>query len=41
MYDGKQISLIDPLTITEWTPFVELLTNPTVLKYLHAGSERS
>ncbi len=39
MYDGKQISLIDPLTITEWTPFVELLTNPTVLKYLHAGSE--
>ncbi len=39
MYDGKQISLIDPLTITEWTPFVELLTNPAVLKYLHVGSE--
>lgn len=39
MFDGKQISLIDPLTITEWTPFVELLTNPAVLKYLHAGSE--
>lgn len=39
MYDGKQISLIDSLTITEWTPFVELLTNPAVLKYLHAGSE--
>lgn len=39
MYDGKQLSLIDPLTITEWTPFVELLTNPAVLKYLHAGSE--
>ncbi|KXB98852.1 ribonuclease D [Proteus mirabilis] len=39
MYDGKQISLIDPLAITEWTPFVELLTNPAVLKYLHAGSE--
>ena len=39
MYDGKQISLIDPLTITEWTPFVELLTNPAVLKYLHAGRE--
>ena len=39
MYDGTQISLIDPLTITEWTPFVELLTNPAVLKYLHAGSE--
>lgn len=39
MCDGKQISLIDPLTITEWTPFVELLTNPAVLKYLHAGSE--
>ncbi|MFR2695770.1 MAG: ribonuclease D [Proteus mirabilis] len=39
MYDDKQISLIDPLAITEWTPFVELLTNPAVLKYLHAGSE--
>lgn len=39
MFDGKQISLIDPLTITEWAPFVEILTNPNITKYLHAGSE--
>lgn len=39
MYDGKQISLIDPLTITDWTPFVELITDKKITKYLHAGSE--
>ncbi|WIV86820.1 ribonuclease D [Proteus appendicitidis] len=39
MYDGKQISLIDPLAIKDWTPFVELLTNPEIMKFLHAGSE--
>lgn len=31
MYDGKQISLIDPLAITNWTPFVELLTAPNIM----------
>lgn len=39
MYDGKQISLIDPLTITDWAPFVELITNTAITKYFHAGSE--
>ncbi|QAV24774.1 ribonuclease D [Proteus hauseri] len=39
MYDGNQISLIDPLAITQWAPFVELLNNPDIVKYLHAGSE--
>ena len=39
LYDGQQTSLIDPLTITQWQPFIELLTAPNVMKLLHAGSE--
>lgn len=39
LYDGEQLSLIDPLSITEWQPFRELLQDLAVVKYLHAGSE--
>ncbi len=39
MYDGKQVSLIDPLSITDFSPFKALLTNKEQLKFLHAGSE--
>ncbi|WP_312423873.1 ribonuclease D [Kosakonia cowanii] len=39
MYDGERVTLIDPLTITDWTPFRDLLTNTAITKYLHAGSE--
>lgn len=39
LYDGEQLSLIDPLPITEWQPFCELLQDLNVVKYLHAGSE--
>jgi len=39
MYDGERVVLIDPLTITDWTPFRDLLSNTQVTKYLHAGSE--
>ncbi|WP_042958850.1 ribonuclease D [Erwinia tasmaniensis] len=39
LYDGETISLIDPLPITDWTPFSELLQDQKVIKYLHAGSE--
>lgn len=39
MYDGDQVSLIDPLMITVWDPLVGLLTDHRILKYLHAGSE--
>lgn len=31
--------LIDPLTITKWLPFADLLTNASVVKVLHAMSE--
>ncbi|WBU51208.1 ribonuclease D [Kosakonia pseudosacchari] len=39
LYDGEHVALIDPLTITDWTPFRDLLINTAVTKYLHAGSE--
>ena len=37
--DGKQIALIDPLAIDDLSPFWQLLTNATITKVLHAGSE--
>ena len=39
LFDGTQVSLIDPLTISDWAPMRELLLNQDVTKYLHAGSE--
>ncbi|APG18523.1 ribonuclease D [Kosakonia radicincitans] len=39
LFDGEHTALIDPLTITEWAPFRDLLINTQVIKYLHAGSE--
>ncbi|AMO49898.1 Ribonuclease D [Enterobacter sp. FY-07] len=39
LYDGEHVALIDPLSITDWTPFRNLLINTQVTKYLHAGSE--
>ncbi|MFC0308218.1 ribonuclease D [Gallibacterium trehalosifermentans] len=39
LYYGEQVALIDPLTITDWRPFIELLANQNVLKVLHASGE--
>lgn len=39
LYDGEQVSLIDPLAITDWAPFNALLQDVNVTKFLHAGSE--
>lgn len=39
LYDGELVSLIDPLAITDFSPFVALLSNPKVLKILHSCSE--
>lgn len=38
LFDGEQTSLIDPLAITDFTPFIELLRAPT-MKVFHACSE--
>lgn len=39
LFDGENVALIDPLTITDWAPFRDLITNTQVTKFLHAGSE--
>lgn len=39
LYDGDRVSLIDPLTITDFSPFVALLADSNVLKILHACGE--
>mgnify|MGYP000974379396 FL=1 len=39
LYDGERVSLIDPLAITDFSPFVALLSNPKVLKILHSCCE--
>lgn len=39
LYDGERVSLIDPLSITDFSPFLALLSDQNVLKILHACSE--
>lgn len=39
LYDGEQVSLIDPNHIDDFSPFIRLLANPKVVKVLHASSE--
>lgn len=39
LYDGEQLSLIDPLQIKDFSPLVAILTNPDILKVLHACNE--
>ena len=39
LYDGERVSLIDPLSITDFSPFVELLRDQQVTKILHACNE--
>ncbi|NBI13448.1 ribonuclease D [[Haemophilus] felis] len=39
LYDGEKVSLIDPLEIKDFSPFVKLLANPQIIKVLHASSE--
>lgn len=39
LYDGEQISLIDPLAIQEWQPLRILFEDPQVDKVIHASGE--
>ncbi|MFP8965377.1 ribonuclease D [Pokkaliibacter sp. CJK22405] len=39
VYDGKQVCLIDPLKIRDFSSFGAVLTSPDVLKVMHSGSE--
>ena len=37
--DGQSHYLIDPMTIKVWQPLIDLLTNPNVIKVVHASGE--
>ncbi|GGD08582.1 ribonuclease D [Halopseudomonas salina] len=37
--DGRQAFLVDPLAISDWSPLVEVLQSPSVIKVLHSCSE--
>nr|WP_194716679.1 ribonuclease D [Pantoea agglomerans] len=39
LFDDQQLVLIDPLNIRDWSPFIALLTDTSVTKFLHAGGE--
>lgn len=39
VYDGQRLALIDPLTIDDLSPFWALLTQESIMKVIHAGSE--
>ncbi len=39
LFDGETLSLIDPLTLDDMTPFIELLQDSSVMKVLHACGE--
>lgn len=39
LFDGESLSLIDPLTMDDMSPFTELLKDTSVLKVLHACGE--
>ena len=39
IYDGVDIALIDPIAIDDLSPLSQLMTNPQVIKVLHACSE--
>ncbi|MCG6345317.1 ribonuclease D [Vibrio fluvialis] len=39
LFDGENLSLIDPLALDEMSPFVELMQDTSVLKVLHACGE--
>lgn len=39
LFDGENVSLIDPTTIDDFSPFITLLADQNVVKVLHACSE--
>ena len=39
IYDGETCCLIDPLTVKDLSPLIDLLGNPGILKVLHSCSE--
>lgn len=39
LYDGNQLALVDPLSVTDWQPLQQLFAKPELIKLLHSCSE--
>src|SRR5690606_2289663 len=39
MFDGNALALVDPLEITDWAPFMQLMSDNRIVKLLHSCSE--
>ncbi len=39
LFDGKQLALVDPLSITDWQPLIQLFANQSIVKTLHSCTE--
>ena len=39
MFDGAALALVDPLEITDWAPFIRLMSDNRIVKLLHSCSE--
>lgn len=39
LFDGKQLALVDPLAIDDWSSLQKLFANPTVCKIVHSCNE--
>lgn len=39
MYDGQTLALVDPLSISDWQPFKQLMSDTGIVKLLHSCSE--
>ena len=39
LFDGKQLALVDPLVIDDWSSLQQLFANPAVCKVLHSCNE--
>jgi ribonuclease D len=39
LFDGVQLALVDPLTITDWRPLAQLFADETIVKTLHSCTE--
>lgn len=39
LYDGQQVVLVDPLSITDWQPLQSLFANPLIIKLIHSCTE--
>ena len=39
LYDGQNLALVDPLTVSDWQPLQQLLLRPDCIKMLHSCTE--